>query len=147
MRHLAILLAASSLALAQDLTVQTAEGPVAGTLVSSGVRQFLGIPYATVTRWAPPQPAAVRDATFEATAFGDSCVQELSTSNKEFLTLIGLGAQNVQESEDCLSLNIWAPSTDRAQNTAVMLFIYGGGFEFGTVRHAPPFDKRLTWIR
>jgi len=116
------------------LTVQTAEGFVSGVLVSQSVRQFLGIPYAQAARWEPPQGAAARSATLEATQFGDSCIQQLSGGNKEFLTLVGLGDQAVSVSENCLSLNIWAPSTNRKQGTSVLIWIYGGGFEFGTVR-------------
>jgi len=38
----------------------------------------------------------------------------------------------VTESENCLSINIWAPSIKRKQNVAVLFWIYGGGFVFGT---------------
>lgn len=115
------------------LTVQTEQGLVAGTLVTPNVRQFLGIPYASVNRWEPPQPPAVRNSTFQATQFGESCVQDLGGSHGEFLALLGLN-QTVPESEQCLNLNIWAPTLDRKQGTAVMIWIYGGGYAFGTVR-------------
>ncbi|KIJ50898.1 hypothetical protein M422DRAFT_158875, partial [Sphaerobolus stellatus SS14] len=45
----------------------------------------------------------------------------------------------VPESEACLSLNIWAPSTNRKQSTAVMIWIYGGAFTFGT-SNTPFYD-------
>lgn len=117
------------------LTVRTQQGDVGGTLVSSGVRQFLGIPYATAGRWEAPQPPPLRNTTFNATKFGDSCVQNLNPSNLEFLKLTGVNNDSiiVPESEDCFSVNIWAPSLNRKQKTAVMIWVYGGGFEFGTV--------------
>jgi carboxylesterase type B len=36
-------------------------------------------------------------------------------------------------SEDCLYLNIWTPAKIRQQPLAVMVWIYGGGFETGSV--------------
>ena len=111
------------------LTVHTAEGDVVGTLVSPTVRQFLGIPYAVGHRWEPPKNAHARSALFNASNFGDSCPQIIATSTS---TLAPPGT-NVSESEDCLNLNIWAPTTERKQRTAVMIWIYGGEFQYGTV--------------
>ncbi|KAF8521224.1 carboxylesterase [Hysterangium stoloniferum] len=131
--YLCLLSGFISVALAQSgLTVNTQQGLVTGSLAFPSVRQFLGIPYATANRWQPPQFPAARSVTFNATTFGHSCVQTLSQANLEFLKLIGLGDQSVDESEDCLSVNIWTPSTGRKQGTAVMLWIHGGGFQFGT---------------
>ncbi|KAF8887754.1 carboxylesterase [Infundibulicybe gibba] len=113
------------------LRVQTHEGDVVGTLVTPNVRQFLGIPYAIADRWESPKSPPIRKSAFEATKFGDSCIQTLSPSTVEFLKLVAAD-QPVQESEDCLSINIWAPSVKRKQRTAVLLWIYGGGFTFGT---------------
>ncbi|KAF8161400.1 carboxylesterase [Crassisporium funariophilum] len=114
------------------LTVLTAQGPVAGTLIVPTVRQFLGIPFANAKRWQAPQLPPLRKGVFQATNFGDSCIQELSPPNLEFLVLAGAGGINVSSSENCLSANVWAPSINRKQKTAVMVWIYGGGFVFGT---------------
>ncbi|TFK45027.1 carboxylesterase [Crucibulum laeve] len=114
------------------LVVHTQQGDVAGTLPIPTVRQFIGIPYATAKRWEAPQPAPRRNSVFRATSFGDSCVQTLSASNIQFINLVGGDGINVTESENCLSINIWSPSIRRKQGTAVMLWIYGGGFAFGT---------------
>ena len=119
------------------LTVQTQQGPVAGSLIIPEVRRFLGIPYALANRWDAPHPLPNRGTTFDATSFGDSCVQMLSASVLEYIKLLGLAGQNVQASEDCLSVNIWTPSTQRKQSTAVMIWLYGGSFTFGTVRTQP----------
>ncbi|KAF8521222.1 carboxylesterase [Hysterangium stoloniferum] len=128
------LLLTTSVTLAQDagLTVQTQQGAVAGTLVTPKVRQFLGVPFAVVTRWEPPEIPPTRSTILQATAFGDSCIQDIDKSSGKFLDLSGLGDQKVTESEQCLSLNIWAPSSARKQSTAVMIWIYGGGYAFGT---------------
>ncbi|KAF8521203.1 carboxylesterase [Hysterangium stoloniferum] len=113
-------------------TVQTLQGAVTGSIVTTGVRQFLGIPYATAKRWQAPQTPAKRSSTLKATSFGPACPQSLTPNNNEFLILSGAGGQAVQESEACQSVNIWTPTVDRKQGAAVMIWIYGGSFAFGT---------------
>lgn len=121
------------------LTVQTQQGVITGSLVIPTVRRFLGIPYANAGRWKPPVDPPIRSATLNATQFGDSCVQNLAApSNAEFLILSGAGTAPVPESDNCLNLNIWAPSTGRKQGTAVLLWVFGGGFQFGTVSRSVP---------
>jgi carboxylesterase type B len=110
----------------RGLTVDTAQGNITGTLVSPAVRRFLGIPYAVANRWEAPQSPPVRTDTFSASKFGSSCPQSPPPGLPDILDASS-------ESEDCLNINIWAPSAQRKQNTAVMLWIYGGGFQYGTV--------------
>lgn len=125
-----------ALTLAQDpgLTVQTQQGAVAGSLILPTVRQFLGIPYATAGRWQAPASPPSRDATLNATKFGDSCPQRMDRFATSLAGLIGSATAAVPESDDCLTLNVWSPSTSRKQSTAVLLWIYGGSYQFGTVR-------------
>jgi len=125
-----VLVTPQGIAHQDGLTVHTAEGDVIGALVSPTVRRFLGIPYAVANRWEAPQNAPVRIEPLNATEFGDSCLQARLPGTIELLNPI---APVVPESEDCLTVNIWAPSTQRKQGAAVMLWIYGGGFEYGTV--------------
>ncbi|KAG6847764.1 hypothetical protein H0H93_006121 [Arthromyces matolae] len=116
------------------LNVTTAQGPVIGSLVSSNVRQFLGIPYASAQRWEAPTPPPSRVTPLNATNFGKSCPQALNTFNVQFYRTAGLDDSTifVPESEDCLSVNIWTPSVSRKQSTAVLIWIYGGSFQFGS---------------
>ena len=134
--YLFLLLAAASVkAVGNGLVVTTQEGPVAGTLVLPTVRQFLGIPFATAGRWqAPVKPLNRGLRVFEATSFGDTCVQSLTPANLEFLVLAGGEGINVTESEDCHTVNVWVRTVQRKQATAVLLWIYGGAFQFGSVR-------------
>jgi hypothetical protein len=86
----------SPLLLADDLTIVTTGGTVKGTALASGVRQWLGIPFAATTgggnRWIAPQPAPTFDGIFQATAFGDTCFQNLNPPNAAFLVLPGQSA-------------------------------------------------------
>lgn len=102
--------------------VKVKQGKLQGTLVDQTTRVFLGIPYAKppvgALRFAPPQPAASWSGTRPATSFGPSCVQPPG----------GLAAPGPQ-SEDCLTLNVYAPRT--GTKLPVMVFIHGGAFVAG----------------
>jgi para-nitrobenzyl esterase len=107
--------------------VRTAEGPVQG-FVNNGVSTFLGIPFAAAPvgalRWQPPQPRAAWTQTLEATKFGNTCPQ---------ITELGVFAGPVSVTEDCLFLNVFAPSRSAAAPAAgakklpVLVWIHGGG--------------------
>ena len=113
-------------AAAQQLTINTATGPVAGTL-DHNARAFLGIPYAAPPigplRWKPPQPATAWTAPRDATRFGPRCMQT-QTGDYAF--------RDSGPSEDCLTLNVWTPANATpASKLPVMIWIHGGGFTSG----------------
>jgi para-nitrobenzyl esterase len=109
---------------AADVTIDT--GALAG--VSDGaIDVFKGIPFAAPPvgplRWEPPAPPA-HWATRDATAFGPICPQPVRMDAGGFLT------RDFKQSEDCLSLNVWAPHG--AKNAPVMVWIHGGAHRLGT---------------
>ena len=132
---LTLFLVVDAFANGDGLSVLTQQGSVVGTLALPTVRQFLGIPFATVERFRTPTEPPHHSSPFDATSFGDSCPQRLDPAQFEFWELMGASKDNlsVPESDDCLSVNIWTPSIERKQGTAVMIWIYGGGFSTGTV--------------
>lgn len=124
--------------------IETLYGTVQGKSISSNVRQWAGIPYAAPPignlRWKPPVHYSWNN-TIDVTNYGDSCINTLAT--EIFFVNVGLVSAPLanETSEDCLYLNIWAPSTNRLANSstnstssgaAVLLWIYGGGFQFGS---------------
>ncbi len=100
--------------------IKVQQGYLAGT--SGPVRSYKGIPYAAAPvgalRWKPPQPPASWDGVKVATAFGPGCMQ-------------GRAASPLY-SEDCLTLNVWAPADAGGKRLPVMVWIHGGSFENGT---------------
>ena len=113
--------------------IQTDKGAVAGKLSEDGaIREFLGIPYAQPPvgplRWRPPQPATHWNATFQATEFGKRCIQSGAYYDILF--------RDAGESEDCLTLNVWAPAKRAGQKLPVMVWFYGGGFNMGGTSEA-----------
>ncbi|KAF4780509.1 hypothetical protein HER10_EVM0012494 [Colletotrichum scovillei] len=101
------------------------------------VNKFLGVPYATIPeRFSLPHPPKPWIDTFKATAFGPACLQnfginELGPRLEVLQDLFNTPAP--PESEDCLSVNIFAPATTRlpGDGLAVVVFIPGGGWQLG----------------
>ena len=108
----------------------TVEGRMEGEL-----RVFKGIPYALPpvgsARWKPPSPMPPWTGVRNATAFGPECFQP-----KPQLSNIYAG-NPMPMSEDCLTLNIWAPN--KARNAPVFFWIYGGALAGGSSRD-PLYD-------
>jgi para-nitrobenzyl esterase len=107
-------------------TVSVTGGPVEGTLLAGGGAVFKGIPYAQPPvgdlRWRAPQPVSPWAEVRDATRFGAICPQNPSST-----------VPNAAEisSEDCLSLNVWAPEWPVARARPVLLWIPGGGNVIG----------------
>ena len=124
----------ASVAGADTLTVKTVDGKLHGKMINSDkVRAFQGIPYAVppvgALRWAPPQPAARWKGTFEATNYGHHCAQ-----NHVFDDMIFQDSTSASDlgSEDCLTLNVYAPAGSSAKSKLpVMFWIHGGGYAGG----------------
>jgi para-nitrobenzyl esterase len=107
------------------LTVVTDSGPVIGTTMGLS-NAWLGIPYAAppidALRWKSPQPAAPWTEPLDASEVGSSCIQT------DFLS----GQVAPGGSEDCLSLNVFAPTEASEGARPVMVWIHGGAFELGS---------------
>lgn len=110
-----------------DLYVKTHSGWIRGVWagnVKGGTRAFLGIPYAQAPvgalRFVAPQPVQRWKGLLKAEAHGPSCVQRSGA----------LSAPG-EQSEDCLSLNVYAPTRIPKGGAPVMVFIHGGAFIAG----------------
>lgn len=97
---------------------------------------YKGIPYARAPignlRFRPPQKPESWEGVFNAIKFSCKCPQDIPGeevfyhkefySDKEFL---------VENSEDCLYLNIWTPLESEVKKMPVAFWIHGGGFGGG----------------
>ncbi len=115
---------------ADSLTVKTEQGKVHGKTINDGkVKAFLGLPYAAPPvgdlRWKAPGPAAKWTGERDATKFGAHCAQGHVFDDMIF--------QDNGESEDCLSLNVYAPAdATKKSKLPVMFWIHGGGYAGGS---------------
>ena len=114
-------------------------GAVAGKWAANAhVRAFLGVPFAAPPvgelRWKPPQPVAPWQGVRAATEFGPQCLQGKATPGSVYFEYSG---GDLPMSEDCLTLNVWAPAD--AKDAPVMVWIYGGAFQVGASSR-PPFN-------
>jgi para-nitrobenzyl esterase len=110
--------------------VATQSGKVAGTKLASGVKAYLGVPFAKPPtgqlRWKPPQPMSW-DGVWNADRKGPECIQVLRPHD------INHYFGEEASGEDCLTLNIWTPAEAKAgEHRPVIVFIYGGGGTIGS---------------
>jgi para-nitrobenzyl esterase len=111
--------------------VATQSGSVAGKLLLSGVRAYLGIPYAAAPvrelRWRATRPLPPWADVNNADRIAPECIQVLRRHNLNHY----FGEEPT--SEDCLYLNIWVPADARPDGKRpVLVYIYGGGFTIGS---------------
>jgi para-nitrobenzyl esterase len=112
--------------------IQIENGKLLGVLTpDQKVIAYKGVPYAQPPtenlRWSPPQPIGKWKKVLLAADFGPHCLQSGGYPDMVF--------HDSGASEDCLTLNVWAPfnaKPDRkASGLPVMVWIYGGGFQTG----------------
>jgi para-nitrobenzyl esterase len=111
-------------------------GAVVGKQLDSGVRAYLGIPFAAPPvrelRWRAPQSVAGWSGVYLAVRKPPECIQNLRAHD------INHYFGEEATSEDCLYLNVWAPPAEgptpgpAAAKHPVVVWIYGGGFTIGS---------------
>jgi para-nitrobenzyl esterase len=113
--------------------VVTASGRVRGAW-EGGVAVFRGIPFAAPpvgpNRFAAPRAAVRWDGVRDAVAFGPSVPQEMPVPP-------AVGAD-----DEWLTVNVWTPEADPRAGRAVMVWIYGGAYKYGSSSDAG-YDGRL----
>ncbi|KAF4312369.1 Carboxylesterase type B [Botryosphaeria dothidea] len=119
---------------AVDPLVQLPYASYHGTPLSKGVTQWMGIPYAAPPvgdlRFAAPRDIVVENKEYQADAHGPSCIGVDSRPGDN------------RVSEDCLKLDVYAPSS-AAAGAALPVFFYvqGGGFSGSAM---PPNGSSLV---
>ncbi|KAE8312445.1 Alpha/Beta hydrolase protein [Aspergillus transmontanensis] len=130
-------------------TVTVSSGPVVGTIsppnVPSGVpyaNVWLGIPYAKPPvddlRWRPPQEPESWKEPLLTQKLPNACHQQFSGAKPGCDFLEGLiNNPPLEENEDCLYLNVYAPADASSENKkAVMFYIHGGNLQTGSASAA-----------
>ena len=119
------------------VTAHVETGDLAGRAIGE-VAIYKNIPFAAPPvgplRWRPPQPAAPWSGVRDAAEYGPACPQKINADGRP-----NGGGYYGPTSEDCLSLNIFAPLHTR--RAPVMVWIYGGGNTAGA-NSLPSTDGR-----
>jgi cholinesterase len=137
----------------EKLTVKTNLFTVQGAIFpnSTDVRFYGNIPYAEPPvgslRFRPPVSVKPRNNTIDGTWFGPSCIQYnngAKTVYSEYLKGFLLSPGQTT-SEDCLTLNVWAPKGAKKDGKLpVMIWIHGGGHTSGGAASPYKYGDRLA---
>jgi para-nitrobenzyl esterase len=123
----------------QAPVVDAPAGKIEGQM-EGALRVFKGIPFALPpvgeARWKPPSAMPRWAEVRKAVEFGAACYQPTVTVQ----TVYSRGP--LPMSEDCLTLNVWAPVG--ARNAPVFVWIYGGALVSGASREAMYDGARLA---
>jgi len=114
-------------------TVSIHQGKLEGD-DQGGLLVFKGIPFAAppvgALRWGAPEKAESWTGVRDARRFG-----AVAHQNRVQLSALSAMVIDGEQSEDCLSLNVWTPALDCKQRP-VMVWIHGGGFTIGSSSQA-----------
>ncbi|CAF3368874.1 unnamed protein product [Rotaria socialis] len=121
MKLLVLLLVFTCIVAVRCVTTHTPSGDIEGFTLN-GVDVYLGVRYGQFSeRWTPAKLPLPWTGIQNATSFGPICHQfGPFTSPFKF-----------EESEQCLSLNVWVPSERNASLLPVSLWLHGGGYTAG----------------
>ena len=110
-------------------TVSIHQGKLEGD-EQNGLFVFKGIPFAAppvgARRWLAPEKPASWTGVRDARRFG-----AVAHQNKMMLSALSAMVIDGEQSEDCLTLNVWTPALD-GKRRPVMVWIHGGGFTIGS---------------
>ena len=108
-------------------SIRIADGVLNGVTDAGGIMSFKGVPFAEPpvgdARWTPAKPVRPWTGAKDATKFGPACLQRTKLTPQE---MAAVGAVPPATSEDCLTLNVFAPAK-ADKPLPVMVWIHGGG--------------------
>ncbi|WP_007512454.1 carboxylesterase/lipase family protein [Pseudofrankia saprophytica] len=128
------------------MITETASGAVRGA-ENDGVVSFKGIPYGDDTggdaRFLPPRPAPAWSGVRDCLTYGPSCPQpsseEVTGASRpiDMERMTGIWNYERQLGEDCLVLNVWAPTgavgaPGAGARRPVLVWLHGGAFTIGS---------------
>lgn len=133
-----------------QVLVDIEQGSLAG-FREDNASWFRNIPFAAAPvgelRWQAPQPPTSWQGLRDATEYGPACMQSTRLTGFLERLLRGNGLSDVtvwfvnklqpylfnnNYAEDCLTLNIVTPDTDKSAKRPVMVWIHGGSYESGS---------------
>ncbi|MGI9293859.1 MAG: carboxylesterase/lipase family protein [Pseudomonadales bacterium] len=97
----------------------------------NALKQYHNIPFVAPPlgnlRWAPPAPVVPWEGTLDATAHGAFCMQTETVG----VTIYIETRSRAEQSEDCLTINVWTRADNIDERRPVMVWVHGGGLQGG----------------
>jgi para-nitrobenzyl esterase len=128
--------------------VEISSGKLRGTVIE-GVAAFKAVPYAApptgAHRFLPPREAEPWSGVREATAYAGRAPQAgLRAGTRPELETFSGAPDASPDSEDCLTLHVWTPSTTDGGKRPVMVWLHGGAFAYGSANSERLRGSRLS---
>lgn len=99
---------------------------------------FKGIPFAAPpvgeNRWRAPQPAANWEGVRECAKFAPISVQDQPGVGTDIYCREWHVDPDIEIDEDCLYLNVWTPAHAETDKLPVLVWFFGGAFQWGYPR-------------
>ncbi|MBN1776237.1 MAG: carboxylesterase family protein, partial [Clostridiales bacterium] len=112
------------------------------------VTSFKGIPFAAPPigedRWRAPQPCADWDGVRDAFAFAPISVQDTPGLGTDIYCREWHVDPDIPMSEDCLYLNVWTNAKSADERLPVLVWFFGGGFQWGYTAEMEFDGERLA---
>lgn len=99
------------------------------------ITAFKGIPFAAPpvgkNRWRAPQPCENWEGTRDCFEFAPISVQDTPGLSDGIYDREWHVDAEIPMNEDCLYLNVWTPACSYTENLPVLVWFFGGGFQWG----------------
>ena len=115
---------------------KTENGLVRGLPAANNrITVYKGVPFAAPpvgkNRWRAPQPAENWEGVRDCYKFGPISVQDTPGVGTDIYCREWHVDPEIPMSEDCLYLNIWTPAKATTDKLPVLVWYFGGGFQWG----------------
>lgn len=128
---------------------QTENGTVRGMQgTDARITVYKGIPFAAPpvgeNRWRAPQPAESWEGERECYTFGPISFQDQPGVGDDLYCREWHVDPDIPLSEDCLYLNVWTPAKTPDEKLPVLIWYFGGGFQWGYTAEMEFDGERLA---
>lgn len=130
-------------------TVETQYGKLRGLPgTDPRITVYKGIPFAAPpvgkNRWRAPQPCESWEGVRDAFEFGPISVQDTPGLGTDVYCKEWHVDPEIPMGEDCLYLNVWTPAKKTDEKLPVLVWYFGGGFQWGYTAEMEFDGERLA---